>query len=179
MVCFLKICFPGGSEGKESAYSAGDLGLIPGLGRSPGEDRGNDLLAWRTPMDGGVWLASPWGGKELDSLKLVLIYGPECIFLGELEKNVYSDVGMNQSIDVHYIQLIVGAVEFSCPYLFSACWILFISERGVEVSIQTSGFICFFWQLSLCYTYFSALLLGANSCLLEELTPLSLCIASF
>ena len=38
--------------------------------------------------------------------------------------------------------------------LFSACWILFISERGVEVSIQTSGFICFFWQLSLCYTLF-------------------------
>ena len=29
--------FPGGSDGKESACSAGDLGLIPGLGRSPGE----------------------------------------------------------------------------------------------------------------------------------------------
>ena len=30
-------CFPGGSDGKVSACSAGDLGLIPGLGRSPGE----------------------------------------------------------------------------------------------------------------------------------------------
>ena len=29
--------FPCGSAGKESAYNAGDLGLIPGLGRSPGE----------------------------------------------------------------------------------------------------------------------------------------------
>ena len=29
--------FPGGSDGKESAHNAGDLGLIPGLGRSPGE----------------------------------------------------------------------------------------------------------------------------------------------
>ena len=29
--------FPGGSEGKESACNAGDWGLIPGLGRSPGE----------------------------------------------------------------------------------------------------------------------------------------------
>ena len=29
--------FPGGSDGKESAFNAGDLGLIPGLGRSPGE----------------------------------------------------------------------------------------------------------------------------------------------
>ena len=30
-------CFPCGSAGKESAYNAGDLGSIPGLGRSPGE----------------------------------------------------------------------------------------------------------------------------------------------
>ena len=35
--------FPGGSDGKESAYSAGDLGLIPGLGRSPGEENGYPL----------------------------------------------------------------------------------------------------------------------------------------
>ena len=32
--------FPGGSAGKESACNAGDLGLIPGLGRSPGEGKG-------------------------------------------------------------------------------------------------------------------------------------------
>ena len=35
--------FPGGSAGKESACNAGDLGLIPGLGRSPGEGKGNPL----------------------------------------------------------------------------------------------------------------------------------------
>ena len=35
--------FPGGSEGKESACNAGDLGLIPWLGRSPGEGNGNPL----------------------------------------------------------------------------------------------------------------------------------------
>ena len=35
--------FPGGSDGKESACNAGDLGLIPGLGRSPGEGNGNLL----------------------------------------------------------------------------------------------------------------------------------------
>ena len=33
----------GGSEGKESACNAGDLGLIPGLGRSPGRGQGNPL----------------------------------------------------------------------------------------------------------------------------------------
>ena len=35
--------FPGGSEVKASACNAGDLGLIPGLGRSPGEGNGNPL----------------------------------------------------------------------------------------------------------------------------------------
>ena len=42
---------PGGSAGKESACSAGDLGSIPGLGRSPGEGNVYPLqyLAWRIP----------------------------------------------------------------------------------------------------------------------------------
>ena len=35
--------FPGGSAGKESACNAGDLGSIPGLGRSPGEGKGYPL----------------------------------------------------------------------------------------------------------------------------------------
>jgi len=35
--------FPGGSDGKESSCNAGDLGLIPGLGRSTGEGHGNPL----------------------------------------------------------------------------------------------------------------------------------------
>ena len=35
--------FPGGSSGKESACNTGDLGLIPGLGRSPGEGKGYPL----------------------------------------------------------------------------------------------------------------------------------------
>ena len=34
------LCFPGGSDSKEYACSAGDLGLIPGLGRCPGEGKG-------------------------------------------------------------------------------------------------------------------------------------------
>ena len=37
------LCFPGGSDGKESAYNAGDLGLIPGLGRFPGEGKSYPL----------------------------------------------------------------------------------------------------------------------------------------
>ena len=44
--------FPGGSDDKESVCNAGDLGLIPELGRAPGEGSGNSLqysLTWRTP----------------------------------------------------------------------------------------------------------------------------------
>ena len=37
------ICFPGGSAGKETTCNAGDLGSIPGLGRSPGEGKGYPL----------------------------------------------------------------------------------------------------------------------------------------
>ena len=40
---FLSVGVPGGSEGKESACNVGDLGSIPGLGRSPGEGNGNPL----------------------------------------------------------------------------------------------------------------------------------------
>ena len=49
--------FPHGSDGKASAYNAGDLGLIPGLGRSPGEGNGNPLqYPFReNPMDRGAW----------------------------------------------------------------------------------------------------------------------------
>ena len=46
----LKMGFPCGSAGKEFACNAGDLGLIPGLGRSPGEGKSySSILAWRIP----------------------------------------------------------------------------------------------------------------------------------
>ena len=49
--------FPGGSDGKASAYNAGDLGSIPGLVRSPGEGNGNPLQysCLENPMEGGTW----------------------------------------------------------------------------------------------------------------------------
>ena len=42
-IMFLLLCFLSGSAGKESAFSAGDLGSIPGLGRSPGEGKSYPL----------------------------------------------------------------------------------------------------------------------------------------
>ena len=55
--------FPGGSDGKESACSAGDPGSIPGLGRSPGEGNGNPMQysCLENPMDGGTWQTTVHG----------------------------------------------------------------------------------------------------------------------
>ena len=52
--------FPGGSEGKASAYNVGDPGLIPGSGRSSGEGNGNPLQYsfLENPKDGGAWWAT-------------------------------------------------------------------------------------------------------------------------
>ena len=49
--------FPGGSDGKASAYNMGDLGSIPGSGRSPGEGNGNPLQysCLENLMDEGGW----------------------------------------------------------------------------------------------------------------------------
>ena len=49
--------FPGGSDGKATVCNAGDLGLIPGLGRSPGEGNGSPLQysCLENPMGRGAW----------------------------------------------------------------------------------------------------------------------------
>ena len=55
--------FPGGSDGKASAYSAGDKGSIPGLGRCPGEGNGNPLQYFflKNSMDRTAWQATVHG----------------------------------------------------------------------------------------------------------------------
>ena len=55
--------FPGGSDGKASVYNAGDLGSIPGLGRSPGEGNGNPLQDYclENPMNRRAWQSTVHG----------------------------------------------------------------------------------------------------------------------
>ena len=55
------LVFPGASDGKEPACSAGDPGSIPGLGRSPGEGIGNPLQysCPENPMDRKDWQSPP------------------------------------------------------------------------------------------------------------------------
>ena len=54
---------PGGSDSKASAHNVGDLGSIPGLGRSPGEGNGNPLQysCLENSIDGGAWWATVHG----------------------------------------------------------------------------------------------------------------------
>ena len=72
--------FPGGSAGKEFACNPGDLGLIPGLGRSPGE--GNDWLPtpvfWPGEFHGQY---SPWG-RRVGHNCTTFTYSPRWVFKG-------------------------------------------------------------------------------------------------
>ena len=65
--------FPGGSDSKESACNVGDLGLNPGLERSPGGGHAthSSILAWRIPRDRVAWQVAVSGGcKESDTTKV-------------------------------------------------------------------------------------------------------------
>ena len=57
------IGFPDGSDGKESVCNVGNPSLIPGLGRSPGEENGKlpQYSCLENPMDGGAWQATVHG----------------------------------------------------------------------------------------------------------------------
>ena len=58
-IFIVSLGFPGGSDDKESACNAGDLGSITGLGRSPAEGNGYPIqyLCLENSMDRGAWWA--------------------------------------------------------------------------------------------------------------------------
>ena len=60
---YTKVCFSGGSDGKESTRSAGDPGLTPGLGRIPEEGNNNPLQysCLENPMNREAWQATIHG----------------------------------------------------------------------------------------------------------------------
>ena len=73
--------FPSGSDGKESACSAGDPGSIPGSGSSPGEGNGN-LLRYpclKNSMDRGAWWATDHGVSELDMTERLTLFHSKTI----------------------------------------------------------------------------------------------------
>ena len=62
---------PSGSDGKESAYNAGDLGSVPELGSSPGGEHGSPLQysCLENSIDRSLADYSAWGLKESDTTK--------------------------------------------------------------------------------------------------------------
>ena len=71
------MCFPGGSDGKQSTCNAGDLGSVPGLGRYPGEGNGYPLQysCLENSMDRGAWQANlAHGVAELDTTEQISLY---------------------------------------------------------------------------------------------------------
>ena len=74
---YIYMGFPGGSDGKESACSVGDLGLIPGLGRSPGEGHGSPLQCSCLGNPHGqrsLVSRGPWGCQESDTTERLSTY---------------------------------------------------------------------------------------------------------
>ena len=72
------VSFPGGSDGKETACSGGDLGSIPGLGRPPGEGNGY-LLQYsdleKFPGQRSLVGYHPWGHRESDTMEGLTLWG--------------------------------------------------------------------------------------------------------
>ena len=92
-------------KGKESACNVGDLGLIPGSGRSPGERNGNPLQysCLENPMERGAWWRIPWkeepgGHKESDVAKQLSLHFTSLLMFmagfpgGSVVKNPPADV---------------------------------------------------------------------------------------
>ena len=83
-------CFPGGSAEKNPTANvgdAGDLGSIPGLGRSPGGGNGNPFqysCLKNSIEDRGPWCYSPQGCKELDTNEQLNMHTVEQILLVSL-----------------------------------------------------------------------------------------------
>ena len=72
---FLYMGFLGGSAGKESTCNVGDLGLIPGLGRSPGERNGYSFQysCLENPMNRGAWQGTVHGAAKLEMTDFHLV----------------------------------------------------------------------------------------------------------
>ena len=96
--------FSGGSVGKESACNVGDLGSIPGLGRSPGEGHGNPLQYSCLENPHGqrnLEGCSPQGRKESDTTEHTEHTQSMCTFyLQNFTISIY--LREHMYIDVHW-----------------------------------------------------------------------------
>ena len=90
----------GGSDGKASAYNAGDPGSIPGLGRSPGEGNGYPFQCscLENPMDGGAWWATVHGIAESGIFSCVC-WPAVCLFQRNAYLHLLPMFGLSSCLD--------------------------------------------------------------------------------
>ena len=144
--------FPCSSVGKESPCSAGDPGLIPGLGRSPGEGNDNPLQYPCLENLRSLVGCSPWGHKELDMTEqlyfqgwssglfklrigwdLCWVFVVVCLFVFPLMgKDEWGGNPVCWWLGLHFC-FVCCLHEVSCTgcYWWSWCWVLY-----------SSGFLC-------------------------------------
>ena len=80
--CGEKGTLPGGSGSKEATYKAGDLGLIPGLGRSAGEGNSySSILAWRIPWTEESGRIQSTGSQRVGTAER-LSFSPPTLLMG-------------------------------------------------------------------------------------------------
>ena len=119
--------FPGGSDGKESTCNSGDLGSIPGLGRSPGEGHSNSVqyFCLENPMDRGAWWATVQGLQRVRHNWSNLIHTHTVIYLTyyckmrKWRKSIESYINWNcmYSLDIMINCTQLMPSFFFCPLL--------------------------------------------------------------
>ena len=164
--------FPCGSDGKESACNAGDLGSISGPGRSPGE--GNGYPLWYSCLenstDRGVWRATVHGvaksQTQLSNLTLWLHFSaqnaPICWSIVPASLCHYNLVDVTTPFSVSPLCL-VGLVTLSCDSLISMSQSLLGSVSTLRVSAvfydflhpqhSVSNLAWFRYSTTISYTY--------------------------
>ena len=125
--------FPGDLDSKESTCNVGDLGSVPGSGRSPGEGNGNNssILAWRIP-----WTEEPNGQQSMEFQRvgyvwwLTLFIGLYYIFLNKGHKEKPENL-----TELWGLSSLGSLGRFCLHYYLKSqiiCWIL--RERWLRIS---------------------------------------------
>ena len=121
------LVFPGGSDGKESACNARDLGSIPRLGRSSGGGHGHPLQCscLKNSMDRRAWWAtfSTWNCKESDTTEWLSTHNYKLL---ELKAHHYTVYRHSKTVNIH-IKLYVNEINnfLKCTYsmkIFIGYW---------------------------------------------------------
>ena len=110
----MTVGFPHSSVGKECACNAGDPGLIPGLGRSPGKGNGNPLQysCLENPMDRGAWWAIVHGVTRVGH-NLATEQPP----FNDREKATFlCDINILYLIEIQYMNIFVYLLNVRCVH---------------------------------------------------------------